>query len=382
MCRKISRIIGSKEKKMPKKISKQKSINRAKTITELTVAVVILATAGILIKSGVDNSKSIKKSQYVDTESSNTVEIPDTTVEQDPNKIIFVTKEFPTRDKFKGDLILVNNDYEYFSDGDEDLVSVLEMNAETERTHFTAVDNTYMILRPVYEPMATMIDDFYDLYNNDTLIIYGSYRTNDFQKQLYDEFTASTSGDGDAPIVAKPGYSEHETGYAFDFSETVNLDYQGTGDFAWINENSYKYGFIVRYPKDKEDITEFRYEPWHFRYVGIPHAGYMSANNLCLEEYIDRLRESYSYSGEHLEFSDGSGANYEVYFYPSDDSSEITNVAVPSGYRYDISGNNVDGFIVTVHKDEPVAFGDENPSLTTTAAETTESTETTTTIAQ
>lgn len=362
---------------MPKKISKQKSINRAKTLTELTIAAVILATAGIFIKSSIDNAKSIKQSQYVDTESSNVVDIPDTTVQQDPNKIIFVSTEIPTRDKFKGDLILVNNDYEYFSSGDEDLVSVLEMNAETERTHFTAVDNTYMILRPVYEPMATMIDDFYDVYNNDTLIIYGSYRTNDFQKQLYDEFTASTEGDGDAPIVAKPGFSEHETGYAFDFSETVNLDYQGTGDFEWINKNSYKYGFIVRYPKDKEDITEFRYEPWHFRYVGIPHANYMTANNLCLEEYIDLLRENYSYTGEHLEFSDSEGANYEVYFYPSDDSSEITNVAVPSGYRYDISGNNVDGFIVTVYKDEPVAFGEENPALTT-SAETTESTETTT----
>lgn len=362
---------------MPKKISKQKSINRAKTWTEVTVAVVILAVAGILIKSGIDNADSVKQSQYVDTESQNTIEIPDTTVENDPNKIIFVSQQIPTRDKFKGDLILVNNDFEYFSGGDEDLVSVLEMNAETERTHFTAVDNTYMILRPVYEPMATMIDDFYELYQNDTLIIYGSYRTNEYQQQLYDNFTASTEGDGEAPIVAKPGFSEHETGYAFDFSETVNLDYQGTGDFAWINENSYKYGFIVRYPEDKEDITEFRYEPWHFRYVGVPHANYMTENNLCLEEYIDLLRENYSYSGEHLEFSDSEGANYEVYFYPSDDSSEVTDVAVPSGYRYDISGNNVDGFIVTVHKDEPVAFGEENPSVTT-AAETTESEETTT----
>lgn len=363
---------------MPKKISKQKSINRAKTLTELTVAAVIIAVAGILIKSGIDNADSVKQSQYVDTESANTIEIPDTSVQQDPNKIIFVSTEIPTRDKFKGDLILVNNDYEYFSDGNEDLVSILEMNAETERTHFTAVDNTYSILRTVYEPMATMIDDFYEEYNNGTLIIYGSYRTNEFQQQLYNDFIASTADDGEAPIVAKPGFSEHETGYAFDFSETVNLDYQGTGDFKWINENSYKYGFIVRYPEDKEDITEFRYEPWHFRYVGIPHANYMTKNNLCLEEYIDLLRESYPYSGEHLEFSDSEGANYEVYFYPSDDAAEVTNVAVPSGYRYDISGNNVDGFIVTVHKDEPVAFGEENPSVTT-AAETTGTTETTTT---
>lgn len=372
---------------MPQKISKQKSINRAKTWTELTVAVVILAVAGILIKSGIDNAGSVKQSQYVDTESANTIEIPDTTVLQDPNKIIFVSQEIPTRDKFKGELILVNNDYEYFSDGSEDLVSIMEMNAETERTHFTTVDNTYSVLRHVYEPMATMIDDFYELYNNDTLIIYGSYRTNEFQKQLYETNAGQSEDDDQFPLVAKPGFSEHETGYAFDFSETVNLDYQGTDDFAWINENSYKYGFIVRYPEDKENITGFRYEPWHFRYVGVAHANYMTKNNLCLEEYVDLLRESYSYSENHLEFSDSEGANYEVYFYPSDDASEVTNVAVPSGYRYDISGNNIDGFIVTVHKDEPVAFGEENPSLTTAAEttdsmESTESTETTTTVSE
>ena len=197
--------------------------------------------------------------------------------------------------------------------------------------------------------VANNPEDFYNKYFNDTLIIYGSFRSTEFQQQLYDDDLANT-GEGESTRVAKPGFSEHETGYAFDFSETENYDYDGTGDFAWINENCFKYGFIVRYTEEKEGITQIQDEPWHFRYVGIPHAYYITKNGICLEEYIDLLR-SYVYEGEHLEITDDSGKSYEVYFVPSDDGSDTTMVPVPVGKEYTISGNNVDGFIVTVYKD-------------------------------
>lgn len=363
---------------MPKnKISREKSIRRTKTLTELVFCAVIISAGVYVVKDGIDNMTTVPQSKLVDTSGKDDIDIPDTSQPIDPDKIIFTYAPVNTRDKFKGDLILVNNQYEYFSTGDENLVSIMTKNDETERTEFTAVDYSYTILEPVYEPMAKMIDDFYDIYENDTLIIYGSYRTKEFQQQLYDQFTASDEGDEDAPIVAKPGFSEHETGYAFDFSEIVNLDYQGTGDFEWLNSNCYKYGFVIRYAEDKEDITEFRYEPWHFRYVGIPHATYMTTNNLCLEEYTDLLRMNYQYDGNHLNII-AEGAEYEVFFFASDDSSDVTNVPVPTGYKYDISGNNVDGFIVTVHKDEKVAPGEENPNMTTISDETTtDETETT-----
>ncbi len=362
---------------MPKnKISREKSIRRTKTLTELFFCAIIIGAGAYVVKGEIDNTTIVPQSKFVDTSGKNDIDIPDTTQPIDPDKVIFTYATVNTKDKFKGDLILVNNQYEYFSTGDENLVSIMTRNDETERDFFTAVDYNYMILDSVYEPMAQMIEDFYDIYENDTLIIYGSHRTKEFQQQLYDQFTAS-EGDENAPIVAKPGFSEHETGYAFDFSETVNFDYQGTGDFEWLNSNCYKYGFVIRYPEDKEDITEFRYEPWHFRYVGIPHATYMTENNLCLEEYTDLLRMNYQYDGNHLEIT-AEGAEYEVFFFASDDSSDVTNVPVPTGYKYDISGNNVDGFIVTVHKDEKVAPGEENPAMTTTSAETTtDETETT-----
>lgn len=328
------------------KISKEKSIRRAKTMTEAVISLVLVGTCAFFVKNTFSNMKDVGSSPYFDQ---NDIEIPDTTdvTVPDPNQTIYESFQVDTTDKFKGDLILVNEEHQYFG-GDEDLVSITDMNYENEISCFTAVDSTYTILRHVYGPMAEMIQDFYDKYNNDTLIIYGSYRTTEFQQQLYEDDLAQ-SGDGESTRVAKPGFSEHETGLAFDFTESVNHDYDGTGDFAWINANCFKYGFIVRYTEAKQRLTKIQDEPWHFRYVGIPHAYYMDSKDLCLEEYIDLIRE-HPYDGEHLEFSDNDGNDYEVYFVASDDGSEKTTVPVPTGTRYEISGNNVDGFIVTVYK--------------------------------
>ncbi|MBQ6253016.1 M15 family metallopeptidase [Ruminococcus sp.] len=328
------------------KISKEKSIRRAKTMTEAVISLVLVGTCAFFVKNTFSNMKDVGSSPYFDQ---NDIEIPDTTdvTVPDPNQTIYESFQVDTTDKFKGDLILVNEEHQYFG-GDEDLVSITDMNYENEISCFTAVDSTYTILRQVYGPMAEMVQDFYDKYNNDTLIIYGSYRTTEFQQQLYEDDLAQ-SGDGESTRVAKPGFSEHETGLAFDFTESVDHDYDGTGDFAWINANCFKYGFIVRYTEAKQRLTKIQDEPWHFRYVGIPHAYYMDSKDLCLEEYIDLVRE-HPYDGEHLEFSDNEGNDYEVYFVASDDGSEKTTVPVPTGTRYEISGNNVDGFIVTVYK--------------------------------
>ncbi|MBR3971132.1 MAG: M15 family metallopeptidase [Ruminococcus sp.] len=364
---------------MPKDVSKEKSIRKAKTTTELVISAIIIGTSVYIGKSCFDRAVTVPSTKK-EAAQIEEINIPDPSEAIDPNKIVFTAKPVNTKLKFSGDLVLVNNDYQYYRTGNEKLVSIMEKNDENGRSNFTAVDYDYTILEQVYSPLAKMVDDWYSIYSNDTLIVYGSHRTTEFQQQLYDQFTANTAGDGEAPIVAPPGFSEHETGLAFDFSETVEYDYQGTGDFQWLNDNCHKYGFVIRYAADKETITEYRSEPWHFRYVGIPHSKYMKENNLCLEEYIELLRNAHPYSGEHLEVTDEFGAAYEIYFFPSDDAEEYTNVPVPTGVKYDISGNNVDGFIVTVHKDAKVEIGEENPTLTTAppSTETTDTTETTT----
>ena len=90
-------------------------------------------------------------------------------------------------------------------------------------------------------------------------------------------------------IINKPGTSEHNLGLAVDFNY-VNLDFENTKAFTWLKENAEDYGFILRYRKDKEDITKVEYEPWHWRYVGKEHAKKINELDMCLEEYIDYLK--------------------------------------------------------------------------------------------
>lgn len=82
-------------------------------------------------------------------------------------------------------------------------------------------------------------------------------------------------------LVAPPFASEHNAGLA------VDLEATGGKGIEWVFENAHRFGFILRYPQDKVDITDISYEPWHFRYVGSTHATVMFKKNLCLEEYIE-----------------------------------------------------------------------------------------------
>ena len=82
-----------------------------------------------------------------------------------------------------------------------------------------------------------------------------------------------------------PGSSEHNLGYAMDIV-CVEEWFENTEEFRWLTENAADYGFIMRYPKDKQDITKVIYEPWHWRYVGVEAAKEMKEKNLTLEEYL------------------------------------------------------------------------------------------------
>ena len=96
--------------------------------------------------------------------------------------------------------------------------------------------------------------------------------------------------------IQRPGHSEHHTGLCVDLVEKRGLNreldetFEETEAFAWLSQNAHKYGFILRYPKDKTDITKYSYEPWHYRYVGVEHAKRINQLDMCLEEYIDYLK--------------------------------------------------------------------------------------------
>lgn len=119
------------------------------------------------------------------------------------------------------------------------------------------------------------------------IIAVSTYRNYDYQDKLYNNYVKE-KGEYYANLAsAKAGHSEHQTGLAVDVSD-ISLDYdnfENTKEFNWMINNSYKYGFILRYPKAKFHITGFKYEPWHYRYVGIEAATFINKNNLTLEEY-------------------------------------------------------------------------------------------------
>ena len=118
----------------------------------------------------------------------------------------------------------------------------------------------------------------------DGVIISSGYRGREKQEELY-----NASSDG---TVARPGHSEHETGLAFDVSVIGSFEgFDKTPQFEWLIKNCWDYGFILRYPKDKEDITGIVYEPWHYRYVGLPHSQAIRNQNITLEEYLEEYLE-------------------------------------------------------------------------------------------
>ena len=109
-----------------------------------------------------------------------------------------------------------------------------------------------------------------------------------YRDQGYSEYDAQLTG---GTVVKRPGYSEHNCGLAIDLGGSGNFsletDFEETEAFAWLIEHCADYGFILRFPDGKEDITGVIYEPWHYRYVGTEAAKYIMENDLCLEEYLE-----------------------------------------------------------------------------------------------
>lgn len=111
------------------------------------------------------------------------------------------------------------------------------------------------------------------------------FRSYNTQKTLYNRYVSQYGQALTDTFSARPGHSEHQTGLAFDVG-AVNDNYGNTPAGKWLAANCYKYGFIIRYPKGKQAITGYKYEPWHIRYLGVTNATSVHNSGLCLEEYL------------------------------------------------------------------------------------------------
>ena len=135
----------------------------------------------------------------------------------------------------------------------------------------------------IEEMFAAAREDGYEI------IMRTGYRSYGYQAALYESYKEQDGEEAADKYSARPGSSEHQSGLCCDVGiEGKDLNaFEGTDEAKWIADNSWKYGFVVRYPQDKEDITGYMYEAWHIRYVGKEAAKYMHEKNLTLEEYLE-----------------------------------------------------------------------------------------------
>lgn len=190
-----------------------------------------------------------------------------------------------------------NIDYEFYtnvtatnmSDGYLVLVNKYTKLDENYKPNLVTMSNVYsyenmQMETTAYEYFKKMVDaakkDDIKLYN------ISSYRSYSTQNYLYNNYVNNHGKTAADTFSARAGYSEHQTGLATDINTANSSDhFENTKEYKWLIENSYKYGFILRYPQGKEYITGYKFEPWHYRYVGLDVAKYIYEHNITYEEY-------------------------------------------------------------------------------------------------
>lgn len=243
---------------------------------------------------------------------------------------------------WEGTLVLVNGDAPWSFPTEQPLVSIYDHKTE----NYFVRDKDVLLHPEAMDSLNRMMEAFYAETGNSFINVVSGYRSLEHQRSLYSDSLQENGPEYTARYVADPGYSEHHTGLAVDFAlyfpaDGSSGDFDGTGDQLWFYEHAAEYGFIRRYAEDKETITGIADEPWHFRYVGEVHADYMSRQNLCLEEYLEFLQQ-YTWDGVHL-ITEAFGTTYEIYTCPAG------SLYVPPNGDHIVSGNGVDGYIVTLY---------------------------------
>lgn len=235
-------------------------------------------------------------------------------------------------DVYQGDLLLVNKEYPVHAEGVRKDIVRLADERDLDRG-YVILDRDIQLSRKVAEAFRQMVEAAAEEGVRYFLISSG-YRDFDKQQQLY----AEKGSDYALPA----GHSEHNLGLSLDIGSSLGAMSEAP-EGALLQENAWKYGFILRYPKDKVNITGIQYEPWHFRYVGLPHSAIMHHKDLVLEQYLELLREE-KRIGVELD-----GIHYSVTYYPATPNA---NVFIPEKGEYEISGDNMDGVIVTTSNEE------------------------------
>ena len=251
-----------------------------------------------------------------------------------PQDAVSMTASFD--DVRKGSLAVVNANNQYtFPAGDSVLVSV----EENRNSSYTADNAEIMLDQTAVTHLNEFISEFSTLYGKTDVKIESGYRSKAEQDSKYSNGSSIFAG----------CYSDYHTGRSFDVciapENGMQSYYVASGDYAWINDNAYKYGFILRYPEGKMDATGVNPRAYTFHYAGVPHSYYMQQNNLCLEEYVAELK-NYP-AGSPLKVDTGD-AVWTV-FYAEVPAGGNAVINIPGCQEYTVSGDNLSGLIVAYH---------------------------------
>lgn len=264
-----------------RKRTKKSAVSRYFFPVFLMGIIVVCVAIGILIgsmKDGDDNSIHMKESSSSSDSLSSEDSTMDIRIKDDTDP---VTSSAP--DKTEWNLILVNQ---------------WNLLPEDYNPTVTQLKNGHAIDERAYPDLQDMMDDCRAAGLNP--LICSSYRTMEKQKTLFSNkvneylaqgYSQEKAEEAAGKLVAVPGTSEHQLALALDIVDVSNqlLDesQENTPVQKWLMKNSWKYGFILRYPTDKSDITGISYEPWHYRYVGKEAAKEIYESGVCLEEYLE-----------------------------------------------------------------------------------------------
>ncbi len=301
----------------------------------------------------------------VGEETADTLENTETSPVQEETSVaglVFETVNVPSSSVNEGDLVLVNYNYAY------DRIDDVELKiAYTERTGKIKVSSTTLGMEPeAFDALEQMVIDLVEDTECDDLLLYSGHRTLADQQRIWDSNMTNYGEEYTKTYVAVPAHSEHHTGYACDLGfytdDGASIPLVDHEFGPWVWEHCTEYGYILRYPAEKAEITGIGHEQWHFRYVGQAHAYAMDSLGFCLEEYIDHMK-AYTTDAQLVHIGTDRSVNYVLpsdladistgwisYYVPAS-ASDTTAVKIPSAAKYanyEISGNNVDGFIVTI----------------------------------
>lgn len=346
---KIYRPINKSNSEMrQKRLNNQKYLVLA-IISSLIIFAVIFTT--LMISLSISSSKRRKElleddsssESFSDSSNDQITDGPSDSESQTPalsGDFTYTYKKYSEASVHLGPLVLVNDEYGYTFGDQTGLLDFrsLRITGSNGEPLYSMRYFSMFLRKDAVDALNSFIYDFYKNYSdNQYVVISTAYRSYEEQQTSYEKYP------DDSP---KAGYSDYHCGYSFKLSAATGVENASTIFAAFNSEqavNAYKYGIISRYPSGKSDITG-NYED-HYRYVGIPHSYIMKEMDYCLEQYIDYVR-MHTVSDEHIKYEIEGVGSYNIYYVPAAES--ITEVPVPEGYEYTVSGDNVSGFIVTV----------------------------------